>query len=337
MEIYDGYKYYHSVPGLMVPKSSSTDKQVHSDINYFIDHLPEMVDEIENSFSYQDASKQNITLAKNINMLRTLLRCFYAKGLEASATRIIRYIQDYAPIEKIDEVVRPFIRDLLSLSVAMQKAQNPEYIEEQEEINKIEVQASTVKDLSVVTGLIDDSDFETALSVTSDLITHSPEDKDIAELHTLISEKQYIAAKNHILKIRGQYSVTVDKIAGVDFSKTVIAVDDMPPILQFINNALSSHYKVMAVTSSKTALEILEKQTPDLFLFDIEMPDMDGFTLARIIRDNAIYANIPIIFLTGNSAREYIATAMAIGNSELIVKPLSHDQLLSAVGKYLHP
>jgi twitching motility two-component system response regulator PilG len=64
---------------------------------------------------------------------------------------------------------------------------------------------------------------------------------------------------------------------------------------------------------------------------------MDGFALAKIIRNNAIYAHIPIIFLTGNSAREYVATALAIDNSELLVKPLSHDQLLSAVGKYLHP
>jgi len=337
MEAYDGMKYYHDIPGLMIPKSSRLYSQVHSDINYFIDNMPGLVDEIEFGLKYLDSEKKNLTLVKNVNMLKTLLNSVYARGLEASAMRLIRHLQDGTPFDKIDEMVQPFIKELLSLSVAMQKAQNPDYVEENKEICPIEAQASTSKDLTVVMSLIDDSDFDSALRITADLINKSPNDEGLVKLLDLITEKQYIVAKNHILKLRRQYSKTIDQIAGVDFTKIVLAVDDMPPILQFVGSALGNHYKVLVVTSGKTALEALEKHTPDLFLFDIEMPEMDGFTLAKIIRNNAIYAHIPIIFLTGNSAREYIATAMAIDNSELIVKPLSHDQLLSAVGKYLRP
>jgi len=337
MEMYDGAKYYHGIPGLMIPKSNIIHNQVHSDINFFIDNMPEMVDEIEFSFKYLDTDRQNITLTKNISTLRTYLHMIYARGLEACAMRILRSLKDGTPLNKIETMVQSFINDLLSMSLAIQRAQKPKQAEAPEEISVIETHANTARDLSVVTSLIDDSDFEAALRITADLISANPDDDELAGLVSLITEKQYIAAKNHILKLRGLYSKTIDKLAGIDFSKAVLAVDDMPPILIYINGALGSHYKVIAVPSGKTALEVLKGQTPDLFLFDIDMPEMDGFTLARIIRNNAIYAHIPIIFLTGNTARENIATALAIENSELIVKPLSHDQLLSAVGKYLHP
>jgi len=337
MEAYDGSKYYHDIPGLMIPKSGRLQSQVHTDINYFIDNMPGLVKEIEFSLKHQDADKQVISLIKSISMLKTLLNSVYARGLEASATRLVRHLHDGTSLDQFEKMVQPFIKDLLSLSVAMQRAQNPDYFEEHEQISQIDVQANVATNLSIVMNLIDDSDFESALRITADLINHSPEDSGLVKLIDLIKDKQYIAAKNHILKLRGHYSKIVDKFAGVDFTKTVLAVDDMPPILLYVNNALGSHYKVLAVTSAKTALEALETQTPDLFLFDIDMPEMDGFTLAKIIRNNAIYAHIPIIFLTGNSAREYVATAMAIANSELLVKPLSHDELLSAVGRYLHP
>jgi len=336
METYDGSKYYHNIPGLMIPKTNRLHSQVDADINGYIDGLPGIVSDIEFSLKHHDLNKQYISLSKSINMLKTLLNSVYARGLEASAMRLVRHLQDGTPIDQIKEMIHPFIKELLSLSVAMQRAQNPYFIEEQKEVSEIDAQANSTKDLSIVMNLIDDSDFEAALRITSELINHSSGDEGLITLLELITEKQYIAAKNHILKLRGQYSKTVDKLAGVDFSKTVLAVDDMPPVLLYINNALGNHYKVIAVINGKTALEALETQTPDLFLFDIEMPGMDGFTLAKIIRDNAIYAHIPIIFFTGNSAREYVATALAIGNSELLVKPLSHDELLSAVSRYLH-
>jgi len=66
------------------------------------------------------------------------------------------------------------------------------------------------------------------------------------------------------------------------------------------------------------------------------MPEMDGFKLTRIIRDNAIYADIPLIYLTGNSSRDYIANAMAVGCSDFIIKPVNHDDLLATVGKHLY-
>ena len=118
--------------------------------------------------------------------------------------------------------------------------------------------------------------------------------------------------------------------------KTIFVVDDSDTNLSMAEVVLEDQYSIMTMPSAAKMFTLLEKIMPDLILLDIEMPEMDGFTLAKIIRDNAIYAAVPLIFLTGNSSREHIATSMAIGCNDFIIKPTTHEYLLTMVGKYLH-
>jgi diguanylate cyclase (GGDEF)-like protein len=66
------------------------------------------------------------------------------------------------------------------------------------------------------------------------------------------------------------------------------------------------------------------------------MPEMNGFELAGIIRGNPEFVNTPIIFLTGNSSRESVVKAMEAGGNEFIVKPTSHENLLTKAGKFFN-
>jgi CheY-like chemotaxis protein len=84
---------------------------------------------------------------------------------------------------------------------------------------------------------------------------------------------------------------------------------------------LKKHYQVIAVPSGKAALAVIITQKPNLFILDIDMPDMDGYELARRIRSNSNFTNTPLIFLTGNSSREHITKAMEVGCNDFIVKP----------------
>jgi len=65
------------------------------------------------------------------------------------------------------------------------------------------------------------------------------------------------------------------------------------------------------------------------------MPEMNGYELAKIIRDNANYAQTPIIFLTGNATKEHIRRAIEVGCNDFIVKPTSHETLLTKVSNFL--
>ena len=334
MELYEGEKYFHNIPGLMVPNLIKIFDKVDIEINNFIDTMPPVVAALEKNFNNPNLINRREYFIKHMELLRSMLGNVYARGLEADALRILRYVQNDYMMEQAEKLTRPFMMELLSLSVAMQKAQALD--DEIEEVSEIEIHESLAKNLSTVMTLIDDSEFDEAQMIISVLADHNPEEEDLTELLDLIKSEQYIKAKNAINKLREKQSKTINKIAGIDFSKKVLAVDDMPVILSFVNDALKGHYRVITARSGKDALKVLETQTPDLFLFDIEMPEMDGFTLTKIIRENAIYATIPLIFLTGNSSRGHIATSMALGCNDFIIKPTTQEHLLTMVGKYLH-
>jgi len=107
-----------------------------------------------------------------------------------------------------------------------------------------------------------------------------------------------------------------------DGLRSILAVDDIPVTLSLLKSVLSSSaYKFYGVTSGAAALDFLNGHAPDLFILDIEMPYMNGFELAGKIREAGHYA--PIVFLTGNTTRDYVRRAMKSGASDFIVKPVN--------------
>lgn len=116
--------------------------------------------------------------------------------------------------------------------------------------------------------------------------------------------------------------------------KVVMAVDDMPLILDTIKSiATDAGYKFTGVTSGYAALNFLTKQSPDLFILDVEMPMMDGYDLAARIRELGHKA--PIVFLTGNATKEYVLKAIQAGAADFMVKPVIFDQVRKKIKKFI--
>jgi CheY-like chemotaxis protein/HPt (histidine-containing phosphotransfer) domain-containing protein len=114
----------------------------------------------------------------------------------------------------------------------------------------------------------------------------------------------------------------------------ILAVDDTAFFLTILKKILqSTRYKLTCVSSGRDALKYLEKSQPDIFLLDIEMPGMDGYELATRIKESGQKA--PIIFLTGNAKKEYLAKALKVGAVDFIIKPINQEVLLSKIRKYL--
>jgi CheY-like chemotaxis protein len=119
-----------------------------------------------------------------------------------------------------------------------------------------------------------------------------------------------------------------------DHAKTILAVDDTPFFLTTLKNMLQgTEYKLICVTSGEDALKFLEKRHPDLFLLDIEMPDMNGFELAAKIVKSGEKA--PVVFLTGNAKRENVVKAVDVGAADFIVKPVSKEGVLAKINRYI--
>jgi CheY-like chemotaxis protein len=116
--------------------------------------------------------------------------------------------------------------------------------------------------------------------------------------------------------------------------KEILAVDDDTYCLDMLRDALRNvQGRVVCAPSGKAAMTILNTRTPDLFILDIDMPDMDGLTLAKNIRMRGFDA--PIVFITGNSNRVYVMRAISEGAADFIVKPINPKRVADRISKFL--
>lgn len=116
---------------------------------------------------------------------------------------------------------------------------------------------------------------------------------------------------------------------------TILAVDDTPENLDVVKGILSSEYIVKAATSGPMALKIAEKQTPDLILLDIMMPDMDGYEVCRLLKENEQTKNVPVIFLTAMDQTTDEARGFELGAADYMTKPVNPPILKARVGTHL--
>jgi PAS domain S-box-containing protein/putative nucleotidyltransferase with HDIG domain len=118
----------------------------------------------------------------------------------------------------------------------------------------------------------------------------------------------------------------------------VLCVDDTPSNLFTYESILSriKEIKSICVQSGKEALDELLKNKIDLILLDIQMPQMDGYEVARLIKSNNATKNIPIIFITAVFKKEeFIAKGFRVGAVDYLTKPLDDNLLLNRIRLYL--
>ncbi|MCB0116384.1 MAG: response regulator [Caldilineaceae bacterium] len=94
-------------------------------------------------------------------------------------------------------------------------------------------------------------------------------------------------------------------------------------------------YKVYSAGNGKEALDLLQKERPDVVLCDIMMPQMDGYTLLRHTRADEQLRTLPFIFLTARSSPEDKRQAKSIGIEDYLVKPVDPEDLTLAVDNAL--
>ena len=115
---------------------------------------------------------------------------------------------------------------------------------------------------------------------------------------------------------------------------SILAVDDEPFFLHSLETTLQdTKYKLIGVNSGASALRYLQNHKPDLFILDIDMPEMDGYELAEKIREAEHSA--PIFFLTSNAKREYVTKAIEMGAADFILKPINRDYVLERIGRFI--
>ena len=85
------------------------------------------------------------------------------------------------------------------------------------------------------------------------------------------------------------------------------------------------------VSNGVEALKLLDENGYDLLMFDLIMPEMDGYELCRRVRQKEKYKETPIVFLTAKSREEDRAKGLEVGANLFLSKPISPDKLIQIV------
>lgn len=117
--------------------------------------------------------------------------------------------------------------------------------------------------------------------------------------------------------------------------RIVLVVDDDPTSLKRATSIMEKDYRVAAAISGKMAFKYLEKNTPDLILLDLNMPDMDGFEVMKKLREDPEHAKIPVIFLAAAQTPESEAQCLEAGAVDFVNKPFIPPVLKSRVKRIM--
>ena len=121
-------------------------------------------------------------------------------------------------------------------------------------------------------------------------------------------------------------------------TKTIMIIDDSISLRQVVSIALhNAGYEVVEACDGKDALARLTGQKIHLMICDVNMPNMDGITFVKAIRQHPSYKFTPVIMLTTEAGEEKKKEGQAAGARAWVVKPFKPDQLLVAVSKLILP
>lgn len=117
----------------------------------------------------------------------------------------------------------------------------------------------------------------------------------------------------------------------------VLAIDDFSMNLMLIKSALNDIVNVYTVKSAGAAMITMDKVGKvDLFLLDLEMPEMTGFEFLTYLRNSIVYKDTPVIIISSNSKVETIKKAIKFSITDYIAKPFDALVLKEKVSKVLN-
>ncbi|MET0290483.1 MAG: HD domain-containing phosphohydrolase [Pseudoxanthomonas sp.] len=117
--------------------------------------------------------------------------------------------------------------------------------------------------------------------------------------------------------------------------RPILCVDDEPNNLALVRQILQAEHRLVFARNGTEALAAVNKHNPALILMDVEMPDMDGYSVAIALKQNPLTARIPIIFVTALDKDTDERVGFEAGGVDYLTKPVSSYVLRARVRTHL--
>jgi DNA-binding NarL/FixJ family response regulator len=112
----------------------------------------------------------------------------------------------------------------------------------------------------------------------------------------------------------------------------LLLIDDDPNLVVLVKDYLELRgYVVEAAKNGRDALRLLEKGLPNLIICDVMMPEMDGYTFVKQVRENPQTSWLPILFLSAKGQMQDRVTGLSKGADVYMVKPFEPDELVAQI------
>ncbi|MEO0349333.1 MAG: response regulator transcription factor [Cyanobacteria bacterium P01_A01_bin.15] len=121
-----------------------------------------------------------------------------------------------------------------------------------------------------------------------------------------------------------------------EIARRVLLVDDEPGLREAVQAYLEdSDFQVRTASNATDGLELLQQETPDVLISDIMMPEVDGYTFLKQVRDDPRYKSLPVIFLTARGMTSDRIQGYNAGCDAYLSKPFDPEELVAMVSNLI--
>jgi len=114
--------------------------------------------------------------------------------------------------------------------------------------------------------------------------------------------------------------------------KRILVIEDEPEMRRNIIALLRYHdYEPIAAENGRAGVEAARRDSPDLILCDVMMPELDGYGVLQALQADAFLARIPFIFLTAKGEKDDLRSGMDLGADDYLTKPVANADLIRAI------